>query len=1014
MANKVMNSLTSALLELTEPLTDLPPCPDNVHFIGIRHHSPRCATLVKEWIACQQPDVVLIEAPSDIQPMLAQLLLPHKLPIALFSYRQERHYSHQDNDAEYSEHNTENSIEGSLEDNLESITKDNLENSIEETLDNSEMDYHADVQTAQSWFPLLSFSPEWVAIQSAHAIGAGITFIDLPHWSYRAQHHYQPIANDAAVTHQHSDRYSEILARLLTLTGCDNQDALWERWFESADNDVAMQRLAYYFDVMRADEAGSEEDQCRERYMASWVDYHQTINPEAKILVICGGWHVNGIRQYLTSADSKSMTPKSASAIQPPDFTDYLNEGLSNNLNPNLNNNLNNASSEDSNKATTHIVAQGNYLIPIDYTAVERLTSYAAGMPSPQYYHWLYHSNMQAPIVFEKAMIAITEAIRAARQPLSTADLMVWSQASQSLARLRGLTSPYRQELLDGMLGSVINEALTLPPPWSSSQLSDAGLHSDDSRIEVQIRPLYTQDHPLLKLALKTLTGFKRGVLAQQTPTPPLLRQIERYLTALDIMPTIKLRTLTLSYRNNAERVQLYTLWQLHALGVSSVQCLGSKINFAFASNHSPAINQSSSKLPVASEHWQLLLNRQWEIELIEASRFGATLHEASKTALMEQLYHLHQLTDASQKISVISHVLTQVIQCGFDEMVAVLSAKLHDLLLYINDRIAISHLGKTLIALMQRGFYNQDIEQLLTEPFILVIQRLQWLLDGVTDGVNSGAASAKATNDYAAKQGDIQCIEVLKYAIQHADTFNLTNMLNASNINSRPKSIIDISAIMRLLYRLARASTASDYNIYNAPSNPTLRGAAFGAYASLSQQTKLNGYFFIKRHLAIPCISKHITTNLPVILNSQQWTLVPQQLPILSAIHTIKAIALMTELGDFLLGLFAVARHDFIQGRHLELLQCLHKVISESHNEAFLLGLPSLRQAFMWFSPNERYQIAKNLAQIMGLDAQQSADWQALIRQRLPATPSKVAKQIQQAMVLEQQTTLCIHNLLK
>ncbi len=970
--DEALATLTAGISKLTE----LPVCPDNVHFIGIRHHSPRCATLIKEWVACQQPDVVLIEAPSDIQPMLAQLLLPHQLPIALFSYRQERHYSNQDISKDDNNHST----------------ADSLENSIKETLNNLETDYHTDVQTAQSWFPLLSFSPEWVAIQSAHAIDASITFIDLPHWSYRAHHQYQLTTNDvpkAMPATLHTDRYSKILTRLLTLTGCDNQDALWERWFESATNDGAMERLAYYFNILRSDGIGSEEDQCRERYMASWIDYHRALNPDAKILVVCGGWHVNGIRQHLTSTDLKS-----ASAIQPPDFNDYLHEDLSNNLDAGLN--------SDSNKATTYIVAQGNYLIPIDYTAVERLTGYAAGMPSPQYYEWLYQSDMQAHIVFEQAMIAITEAIRAAKQPLSTADLIVWSQVSQSLAGLRGLTNPYRQELLDGMLSSMINEALTLPPPWSSSQLSDVEMLSD-----VQIRPLYTQDHPLLKLALKTLTGSKRGVLAQQTPTPPLLKQIERYLTALNIMPTEELRTLTLSYRDAAERVQLYTLWQLHTLGVSSFQCLASKVNFASLSNHTPASNKTTSKLPIASERWQLSLNSQWEVELIEASRFGATLHEASKAALMEQLYHDNQLTDTSQKIMLISRVLTQVIQCGFDEMAAVLSAKFHNLLLYITDRIAVSHLGKTLIALMQRGFYNQDIEQLLTASFILVIQRLQWLLDGV----NIGAATAKATNDYSAKRGDIQCIEVLKYAVQQADTFNLNNRLNVNDTSSQYNPIIDINAIMRLLYRLAQAPT---YNDYHAPISPTLHGAALGAYNTLSQQTKFNDYFFIDRYLTTPFVAKYAITNSLVILNNQQWVRLPQQLPILNVISTIKAISLMTALGDFLLGLFAIARHDFIQGKHLELLQCLHRVISESDNEAFLLGLPSLRQAFMWFTPNERYQIAKNLAQIMRLDAQQGADWQALLRQCLPAAPSKVAMQIQQAMVLEQQTALCIQNLLK
>ena len=117
--------------------------------------------------------------------------------------------------------------------------------------------------------------------------------------------------------------------------------------------------------------------------------------------------------------------------------------------------------------------------------------------------------------------------------------------------------------------------------------------------------------------------------------------------------------------------------------------------------------------------------------------------------------------------------------------------------------------------------------------------------------------------------------------------------------------------------------------------------------------------------------------------------------------------------LGDFLLGLFAIGRHDVMQGQQTALLRCLHHVIGESSDALFLQSLPSLRQAFCWFPPKERYQISKNVALIMGLDTAQTADWQRLLRQQLPDTADRVAQTMTQAARLEQQTAACLHNLI-
>src|SRR5262249_38070456 len=57
-----------------------------VVFFPVRHHSPACARLVRALIGDLSPSALLIEGPSDFNPRIAELELPHQLPIAIYSY----------------------------------------------------------------------------------------------------------------------------------------------------------------------------------------------------------------------------------------------------------------------------------------------------------------------------------------------------------------------------------------------------------------------------------------------------------------------------------------------------------------------------------------------------------------------------------------------------------------------------------------------------------------------------------------------------------------------------------------------------------------------------------------------------------------------------------------------------------------------------------------------------------------------------------------------------------------
>ena len=89
-----------------------------LHVVGVRHHSPACAALVRRVIARERPKYVLIEGPADFNARIEELFLGHDLPIAIFTHFQDRARRH------------------------------------------------------VSWTPFCEYSPEWVALETARAVNA--------------------------------------------------------------------------------------------------------------------------------------------------------------------------------------------------------------------------------------------------------------------------------------------------------------------------------------------------------------------------------------------------------------------------------------------------------------------------------------------------------------------------------------------------------------------------------------------------------------------------------------------------------------------------------------------------------------------------------------------------------------------------------------------------------------------------------------------------------------------------
>jgi hypothetical protein len=131
----------------------------------------------------------------------------------------------------------------------------------------------------------------------------------------------------------------------------------------------------------------------------------------------------------------------------------------------------------------------------------------------------------------------------------------------------------------------------------------------------------------------------------------------------------------------------------------------------------------------------------------------------------------------------------------------------------------------------------------------------------------------------------------------------------------------LEADAIEALLARLAHGTQTP----------PDLRGAAFGALWSLSDTTA-----FIADPVAV-----------------------------------VRRMSRPAILGDWLTGLFVLAREEVLGDMESPgVLAVLDTIIGEQTEDDFLIALPALRQAFEYFPPRERAQIADRLLRARGLRA--------------------------------------------
>jgi hypothetical protein len=361
-----------------------------LYWFPVRHHSPSAAHHLATALRTRKPKVIFIEGPSDANELVSHIVDPKtKPPIAIYS-------SYRDDD----------NVLG-----LAGIAS-------------SAPDVPAKFA---AWYPLLPYSPEYVAMRVAKELGAEVVFVDLPHHALIKARRPAPEGGDVPVDDEHgadspllswehlaaeSTFYKELAAAAGYRSWNECWDALFEVGGRHEDAEAFRRDMAYFCAAVRETTPPTRMalDGTLDREAHMWRCIETTLaerklRPEAAA-VVCGGFHLFMKREI---APQKEMP-----------------------------------------KGTVYAT-----VAPYSYFRTSELSGYGAGNRAPKYYEFLHQhaEDKDAPLLaMVHHVVAVLSHGRKAGELLSSADAISITQHARMLATLRGRKAPTLDDVRDGIL----------------------------------------------------------------------------------------------------------------------------------------------------------------------------------------------------------------------------------------------------------------------------------------------------------------------------------------------------------------------------------------------------------------------------------------------------------------------------------------------------------------------------------------------------------------------------------
>ncbi len=384
---------------------------DELYWFPVRHHSAAVARHLEKVIAQRQPKVVFIEGPAEAQALIEFVVdADTKPPVAI-----------------YSSYRDDNNVLG-----LAGVASPAVDIA----------------PRFACWYPLLAYSPEFIAMHAAKKINADVVFIDLPHYALikpKSEQADEPAAEVVAAeeaeqksepyaTTPHDDELitgSGFYQTLARVAGYRSWNEAWDSLFEigevTTDTERFRRELATFCAAARATTPASriENDGTLERERHFMQTIRETLARRklkaTDALVVCGGFHL-----FLDRDDS--TPPPSA-----PEGTVYAT------------------------------------VVPYSFFRFSDLSGYGAGNRAPAFYqtNWdLMRADRESDVLPEH-VVAILKRARKEGHATSSADGVSVTQHARMLAGLRGRPTPILDDIEDAIMtcsckGDPADEGLAL------------------------------------------------------------------------------------------------------------------------------------------------------------------------------------------------------------------------------------------------------------------------------------------------------------------------------------------------------------------------------------------------------------------------------------------------------------------------------------------------------------------------------------------------------------------------
>lgn len=421
-----------------------------VHVLGVRHHGPGSARSVALALDELRPAVVVVEGPPELDQVVDLLADPDTAP----------------------------PVAGLV--------------------------YDTANPRLSSFYPMASFSPEWVAVRWALRHGVPVRFADLA-----AKHDLALAAaaaeEETAVTPAPTLR-GDPIAVLARAAGHADPERWWEDAVEQR-HDSALARFAALTAAIaevRADhpELSDEHNERREAAMRQVLRAVTADAPEAAVAVVCGAFH--------------------APALDPATFPSA-------------------AADARRLKGLPRTTVAATWA-PWTSARLAYASGYGAGVEAPGWYQHLFDVWAAGDVggeshdhdVASSWLVRVARALRDERLDAAPASVVDAVRLAESLAAVRGRPSVGLDELTDA----------------TRAVLCDGS------------------DLPLAVVARRLVVGEDLGTVPSSTPMVPLAADLAATQRSLRLKPTARATTVTVDLRTESQRARSVLLHRLRALGI--------------------------------------------------------------------------------------------------------------------------------------------------------------------------------------------------------------------------------------------------------------------------------------------------------------------------------------------------------------------------------------------------------------------------------------------------------------